>query len=109
MQSLEKPGLYPGNIGKVRTQFMFYEMCHSIPTVLHRDVQRLHRHSENVAFRCSNIVRGFLCVFLVDEGREDPNTTVSGPSLARQQNAIKMAFCWRADDVPALNACLVAL
>ena len=26
--------------------------------------------------------------FLVDEGREDQNTTISGPSLARQQNAI---------------------
>ena len=28
---------------------------------------------------------------LVDEGREDPNTTLSGPSLARQRNAIKIA------------------
>ena len=26
--------------------------------------------------------------FLVDEGRKDPNTTISGPSLARQQNVI---------------------
>ena len=26
--------------------------------------------------------------FLVDDGREDPNTTISGPSLARQQNTI---------------------
>ena len=26
----------------------------------------------------------FNYVFLVDEGREDPNTTISGPSLARQ-------------------------
>ena len=26
--------------------------------------------------------------FLVDEGREDPNTTISGPSSACQQNAI---------------------
>ena len=26
--------------------------------------------------------------FLVVEGREDPNTTISGPSSARQQNAI---------------------
>ena len=25
---------------------------------------------------------------LVDEGQEDPNTTLSGPSSARQQNAI---------------------
>ena len=28
-----------------------------------------------------------LFVFLVDEGREDLNTTISGPSLARQRNA----------------------
>ena len=34
-------------------------------------------------------------VFLVDEGREDPNTTISG-SLS--------AFRWRADDGPPLNA-----
>ena len=27
-------------------------------------------------------------VFLVDEGREDPSTTISGPSKARQRNAI---------------------
>ena len=27
-------------------------------------------------------------VFLVDEGREDPNTTISGPSSARQRNVI---------------------
>ena len=26
--------------------------------------------------------------FLVDEGREDPNTTISGPSSARQRSAI---------------------
>ena len=48
-------------------------------------------------------------VFLVDEGREDPNTTISGPSSAHQRNAIKMAFRWRADDGPTLNAGLVAL
>ena len=47
--------------------------------------------------------------FLVDEGREDPNTTISGPSLACQQNAIKMAFCWRANDGPTSNAGFVAL
>ena len=27
-------------------------------------------------------------VFLVDDGRDDPNTTKSGPSSARQRNAI---------------------
>ena len=33
-----------------------------------------------------------LFFFLVDEGREDPSATISGPSSARQQNAIEMAF-----------------
>ena len=37
--------------------------------------------------------------FLVDEGREDSNTTINGPSSTRQRNAIKMAF-----DDPTLNA-----
>ena len=43
-------------------------------------------------------------IFLVDEGREDQNTTIGGPSSARQRNA----FCWRADNGPTLNAGLVA-
>ena len=47
--------------------------------------------------------------FLVDEGIEDPNTAINWPSSARQQNAIQMAFRWRADDGPTLNAGLVAL
>ena len=47
--------------------------------------------------------------FLVDQGREDPNTAINGPSLARQQYAILMVFRWRADDGPTLNAGLVAL
>ena len=47
--------------------------------------------------------------FLVDKGREDTNTSISGPSSARQRNTIKMAFLWRANDGPPLNAGLVAL
>ena len=39
----------------------------------------------------------------------DPNTTISGPSTARQRNAIKMVFRWRADNGLTLNAGLVAL
>ena len=39
----------------------------------------------------------FLFVFLV-EGREDPSTTISGPSSARQRNAIK----WRFAGVPMM-------
>ena len=47
--------------------------------------------------------------FLVDEGREDQNTTIGGPSSTRQRNAISMAFRWRADNGPTLNAGFVAL
>ena len=47
--------------------------------------------------------------FYVDEGREDPNTTISGPSSACQRNAIEMAFRWRTDDGPTLNAGFVSL
>ena len=35
---------------------------------------------------------------LVEEGRDDPSTTISGPSLARQRNAIK----WRFAGVPMI-------
>ena len=48
-------------------------------------------------------------VFLVDEGKEDPNTTKSWPSSTRQRNAIVMAFPLRADDGPTLNAGSVTL
>ena len=34
--------------------------------------------------------------FLLDEGREDPNTTLIGPSPAHQRKTIKMVFHWRA-------------
>ena len=47
-------------------------------------------------------------LFLVDEGWDDPNTTTSGPSLARERKAIEMAFRLRADDGPTLNAGLLA-
>ena len=51
----------------------------------------------------------FFFLFLVDEGREDPSTTISGPSTARQRNAILLAFRWWADDSPTWNAGLVTL
>ena len=51
----------------------------------------------------------FSVFFLVDEGIEDPNTTINGPSSARQRNAIYMAFRWWADDGQTLKAGLVAL
>ena len=58
-----------------------------------------------------SIVRGgpTLTTFLVDEGREDPNATTSGPSSARHRNTIKMAFRWRAFDGSTLNTGLGAL
>ena len=34
----------------------------------------------------------FLLVFLVDEGRQDPNTTICRPSSAGQQNVNKWRF-----------------
>ena len=46
-----------------------------------------------------NFVRGgpaLTTFFLVYEGREDPNTTISGPLSARQRNAIR----WSAEDGP---------
>ena len=47
--------------------------------------------------------------FLVDEGKKDPNTTKSGPLSARQRNAMQMAYRWRTDNGPTLNAGLVAV
>ena len=40
---------------------------------------------------------------------EDPNTAKSGPSSARQRDAILMAFLRQADDGSTLKASLVAL
>ena len=51
----------------------------------------------------------FFSFFLfVDEGKDDPNTTKSGPLSAQQRNAIDMAFRLWADDGPTLNVGLVA-
>ena len=69
-------------------------------------VTLLHiRKCEDSCAYPESFVRGgpTLTFFLVDEGRKDPNTTKSGPSLARQQNAIKMAFRWQAGDGLRLN------
>ena len=66
------------------------------------------RGSKNFCQRGSNFDNVFCC-FLVDERRDDQNTTKSGPSSARQRNAIYIAFCWRPDDGLTLNSGLVAL
>ena len=50
-----------------------------------------------------------LFLFLVDEERRENLNNTSGPSSAHQRNAIQMAFHWRADDGPTLNAGLVVL
>ena len=57
-----------------------------------------------------NFVRGgpTLTGGFFDEEWEDPNTTIRVPSWARQQNAISLAFRWRADDGSTLNAGSVA-
>ena len=73
-------------------------------TILH-----IRKCEESCAYPECFVRGGPTDVFLVDEGRKDPNTTKSGPSLARKQNAIKMAFRWQAGDGPRLNAGLVAL
>ena len=55
--------------------------------------------------RGSNFEGFFVVVsFLVHEERDEPNTTKSGPSSARQ-----MVFRWRVYDGPTLNSALVAL
>ena len=47
---------------------------------------------------------------ILSEGvvREDRNATKNGPPSTHQRNAIEMAFCWRVDNGPPLNAGLVA-
>ena len=67
----------------------------------------------NLAGACADaksFVRGgpSLTTFLVDEGRKYPNTTICGPSLAHQRNAIEMPYRLRADGGPKLNASMVA-
>ena len=44
--------------------------------------------------------------FLIDEERKVPNTTRSEPTSVRQQNAIQVAFRWRADDGSNIECCL---
>ena len=71
-----------------------------------------HRYAISTKISCAACADPESCVrltLLVDEGRENPNTTINVPSSARQRNTIEMAFCWRANDGATLNAGLVAL
>ena len=67
------------------------------------------RGSRKFCQRGSNFNNVFVRFFYIffDEGRKDPNKTISGPSLALQRNAILMAFRWRADYDQTLNADLL--
>ena len=56
-----------------------------------------------------NLITFFFSFFLVDERIEDPNTAINGALSSHQRKAIGMAFRWRADVGPTLNAGLVAL
>ena len=47
-----------------------------------------HAQIQKVALDGVPNLTSFFWIFLVDEGRDDPNTTISGPPLARQRNAI---------------------
>ena len=61
----------------------------------------------NSLFRGGPTLTTFVCLlFLVDEVRDDPNTTRSWPLSTRQRKAIQMLFRWWADGGPALNASL---
>ena len=68
------------------------------------------RGSRKFCQRRSKFDKGFLFVcffiiFLSDEGIEDPNTAINGPSSAHKRNAFRS----RADEGLTLNAGLVAL
>ena len=71
------------------------------------------RGFRNFCQRVSNFDSVFFIYFIIfisfNERRNDLNATKSGPSSARQRNAIQMVFRWRADDGPTLNSGLVAL
>ena len=69
----------------------------------------IHARIQKVLSEGANFDLVIFYNFLVDEGREGPNTILSGPSLTRQRNVVEMALRLRADDGPTLKAGLVAL
>ena len=70
----------------------------------------LHLYHQYTCADPDSFVRGgpTLTIFLVDKGREDPNTAIRGLSSARQRNAILSDDpTVMASDGPTLNAGLV--
>ena len=71
------------NIKKyLKTFLSFY------PFIANKEIILSHTYimggSRKFCQRGSNNDKGFSVVFLVDEGRKDPNTTISGPPSAHQ-------------------------
>ena len=62
-----------------------------------QDLQKKHRHAR-IQKVLSEGVQHSQRFFKLMRGREDPNTTINGPSSARQRNAIK----WRFAGVPMM-------
>ena len=87
-------------IDQCKKEVKYSEWCIATNTYVHSVRESWPVLSEGTKF--DNIC-------FVDEGIEDPNTTINGPLSSRQQNTIQMVFRWRADDGPILNAGLVAL
>ena len=83
--------------------------CNVIHVKVHHGMRvRSMRDSRKFCQRGSNSAN--VCfLFLDNDGSEGPNNTKIGPSSTRQRNVIEMAFRWRDDNGPTLNAGLVAL
>ena len=75
-------------------------------TANHAQIQKVL--SEVIQIRQSFFLTFFFKLVGAGGGGQDPKPTKS-TTWVRQQNAIYMAFRWRVDDGPTLNAGLVAL
>ena len=71
---------------------------------LHAGIQKVLPVGVQLRYCCCFFWR-VLCLFFFYEGREDPNSTKRGPSLA----CLLMAFCWQAYDGPTFNAGFVTV
>ena len=76
-------------VNSKKMYYINYETC--------AKVYKFHNMHGSTKFcqRGSNFNKAFLfVVFLVDKGRKDPNTTISGSSWARQRNALLTCLFW---------------